>query len=129
MMTPTWLNSIVREFGTSMGIENLSLNDNGVVALRFENKVVFNLEYAMDYLVLSMSVPAPQSIEAAKLLLSSSNPMRNGRFPIRTGFVDNPVRGMFMVRLDSADVTLGNLDAAMGELWRATENFLRRLDV
>jgi hypothetical protein len=25
MMTPTWLNSIVREFGTSMGIENLSL--------------------------------------------------------------------------------------------------------
>ena len=41
MMTPTWLNSIVREFGTSMGIENLSLNDNGVVALRFENKVVF----------------------------------------------------------------------------------------
>jgi hypothetical protein len=34
---------------------------------------------------------------------------------------------VFAVRFEPADVTLGNLDAAMSELWRAAENHRRRL--
>ena len=126
-MTPAWLNGIVREFATGMGLRDFALNDDGAAALRFENGVGLRFEYAMDFLSLSMSVESPQDADAVKLLLSASDPLRRGAFAIRTGIAGNPSRAVFTVRLESAEVTLGNLDAAMAELWRATENFRRRL--
>ena len=126
-MTPAWLNGIVREFASGMGLRDFALNDDGAAALRFENGVGFRFEYAMDFLSLSMSVESPQDADAVKLLLSASDPLRRGAFAIRTGIAGNPSRAVFTVRLESAEVTLGNLDAAMAELWRATENFRRRL--
>ena len=124
---PGWLSDIVREFSAGLGLRNFALNSDGVAALRFENGVAFRLEYAMDFLALSMSVEAPADVEAVKLLLESSDPLRRGAFVIRTGLIGKPPRAVFAVRLSSAETTLGNLDAAMAELWRATENFRRRL--
>ena len=126
-MTPAWLNGIVREFASGLGLRDFALNDDGAAALRFENGVGLRFEYAMDFLSLSMSVESPQDADAVKLLLSASDPLRRGAFAIRTGIAGNPSRAVFTVRLESAEVTLGNLDAAMAELWRATENFRRRL--
>ena len=126
-MTPAWLNDIVREFGSGMGLKDFALNADGAAALRFENGVALRLEYAMDFLSLSMSVESPQDAASVKLLLSASDPLRRGAFTIRTGIAGNPSRAVFTVRLESAEVTLGNLDAAVSELWRATENFSRRL--
>jgi type III secretion system chaperone SycN len=126
-VTPAWLNGIVREFATGMGLRDFALNDDGAAALRFENGVGLRFEYAMDFLSLSMSVESPQDAASVKLLLSASDPLRRGAFAIRTGIAGNPSRAVFTVRLESAEVTLGNLDAAMAELWRATENFRRRL--
>ena len=126
-MTPAWLNGIVREFASGMGLRDFALNDDGAAALRFENGVGLRFEYAMDFLSLSMSVESPQDAASVKLLLSASDPLRRGTFTIRTGIAGNPSRAVFTVRLESAEVTLGNLDAAMAELWRATENFRRRL--
>ena len=126
-MTPAWLNDIVREFASGMGLKDFALNADGAAALRFENGVVLRFEYAMDFFSLSMSVESPQDVAAVKLLLSASDPLRRGAFAVRTGTAGNPPRAVFTVRLEPAAVTLGNLDAAMAELWRATENFSRRL--
>ena len=126
-MTPAWLNDIVREFGSGMGLKDFALNADGAAALRFENGVALRLEYAMNFLSLSMSVESPQDAAAVKLLLTASDPLRRGAFAVRTGIAGNPLRAVFTVRLEPAEVTLGNLDAAMAELWRATENFSRRL--
>lgn len=126
-MTPTWLNGIVREFASGMGLKDFALNAEGTAALRFENGVGLRFEYAMDFLSLSMSVESPQDAAAVKLLLSASDPLRRGAFAVRTGTAGNPPRAVFTVRLEPAEVTLGNLDTAMAELWRATESFRRRL--
>ena len=126
-MTPAWLNGIVREFASGRGLRDFALNDDGAAALRFENGVGLRFEYAMDFLSLSMSVESPQDAAAVKLLLTASDPMRRGAFAIRTGITGKPPRAVFTIRLEPAEVTLGNLDAAMAELWRATENFSRRL--
>ena len=126
-MTPAWLNDIVREFGSGMGLKDFALNADGAAALRFENGVALRLEYAMNFLSLSMSVESPQDVAAVKLLLTASDPLRRGAFAVRTGIAGNPPRAVFAVRLEPAEVTLGNLDAAVSELWRATENFSRRL--
>ena len=126
-MTPAWLNDIVREFGSGMGLKDFALNADGAAALRFENGVGLRFEYAMDFLSLSMSVESPQDAASVKLLLTASDPLRRGAFTVRTGIAGNPPRAVFTVRLEPSEVTLGNLDAAMAELWRATENFSRRL--
>ena len=126
-MTPSWLNDIVREFASGMGLKDFALNADGAAALRFENGVGLRFEYAMDFLSLSMSVESPQDAANVKLMLTASDPLRRGGFAIRTWLAGNPSRAVFTVRLEPAEVTLGNLDAAMAELWRATENFSRRL--
>ena len=124
---PGWLDDIVRDFAAGLGLKGFALNSDGAAALRFENGTGFRMEYAADALALSMSVDSPCDAEAAKLLLSASDPVRRGAFQIRTGFAGKPLHAVFAVRLESADVTLGNLDAAMAELWRAAENHRRRL--
>ena len=126
-MTPAWLNDIVREFASGMGLKDFALNADGAAALRFENGIVLRFEYAMDFLSLSMSVESPQDAASVKLMLTASDPLRRGAFAVRTGTAGNPPRAVFTVRLEPAEVTLGNLDVAMAELWRATENFSRRL--
>jgi type III secretion system chaperone SycN len=126
-VTPAWLNDIVREFGSGMGLKDFALNADGAAALRFENGVALRLEYAMNFLSLSMSVESPQDAASVKLLLTASDPLRRGAFAVRTGIAGNPPRAVFTVRLEPSEVTLGNLDDVMAELWRATENFSRRL--
>lgn len=125
-MTPAWLNDIVREFASGMGLKDFALNADGAAALRFENGVGLRFEYAMNFLSLSMSVESPQDASSVKLLLTASDPLRRGAFAVRTGIAGEPPRAVFTVRLEPVEVTLGNLDAAMAELWRATENFSRR---
>lgn len=127
MMEPSWLNDIVRDFSAGLCLKDFALNSDGAAALRFENGIGFRLEYAMEFLALSMSVDTPGDVSAVKLLLTSSDPMRRGAFLVRTGILGNPPRAVFAIRLDSDEVTLGNLDAAMAELWRAAENYRRRL--
>ena len=126
-MTPAWLNGIIREFASGMGLKDFALNADGAAALRFENGVGLRFEYAMDFLTLSMHLDSPHDAAAVKLLLSASDPLRRGEFAIRTGIAADPQRAVFAIRLEPAEVTLGNLDAAVSELWRATENFRRRL--
>lgn len=126
-MVPGWLNDVVRDFAAGMGIRDLALNADGVVSLRFESGIVFRLEYAVGFLALSMSVEALMDIASTKLLLTASDPLRRGTCLVRAGTIGKPPRAMFTVRLDSSEVTLGNLDAAMSELWRTTENFRRRV--
>ena len=126
-MVPGWLNDIVRDFAAGLGLKGFALNSDGVAALRFENGTGLRMEYASGFLVLSMSVDSPCDPAAAKLLLSAADPLRRGSFAIRAGFAGTPPHAVFAVRFEPADVTLGNLDAAMAELWRATENFSRRL--
>lgn len=123
---PAWLDDIVREFAAGLGLADFALGSDGAAALRFENGAVFRLEWAMDFLTLSMSSETSGGVGPVKFLLSASDPLRRGRFALRTGIMGRPQRAVFAVRLESAEVTLGNLDAAMSELWRAVENFRRR---
>ena len=67
---PSWLNEVVRQFASGLGLQTFALNDNGVAALHFENGVVLRLEYAFDFLTLSMSAEPPTTAEALKTLLA-----------------------------------------------------------
>lgn len=124
---PGWLDEMFRRFASGLGLKDFSLNAEGMAALRFENGVGLRFEYVMDFLTLTMSTPMPQDTAAVKLLLATADPLRQGEFALRVGVLDDPLRAIFVVRLATADITLGNLDGAMAELWRTVENFRGRL--
>jgi type III secretion system chaperone SycN len=124
---PSWLAEVVRTFAKGFGLENFALNEDGAAALRFEDGAVFRLEYAVDFLTLTMSAEPPPSDDAVKALLACADPLRRGAFALRVGVLERPSRAVFAIRLPSAEVTLGNLEGALAELWRATENYRRRL--
>ena len=61
---PSWLNEVVRQFASGLGLQTFALNADGVAALHFENGVVLRLEYAFDFLTLTMSAEPPTTAEA-----------------------------------------------------------------
>ncbi|MBO5940226.1 MAG: hypothetical protein J6R18_03395 [Kiritimatiellae bacterium] len=124
---PRWLEDILSEFASGYGLEKFALNENGTAALKFENGVIFRLEYAANSLALLMTAEPPSNVAEAKVLLSSADPLRRGPFQIRAGLLENPSRAVMSVRLEDSDITLGNLEGVMAELWRMVENYRRRL--
>lgn len=126
---PSWLNEVVRQFAEGFGLKQFALNANGAAALHIENSTVLRLEYANDFLTLTLSAEPPTTPDALKTLLATADPLRRGTFPIRVGLLEHPERALFAVRLELPEVTLGNLEGALSELWRATEHYRRRLGV
>lgn len=124
---PRWLEDIIGAFASGMGLSNFALNEKGVAALAFENGVALRLEYALDALTLALYAQAPLGPSGAKALLSCADPLRRGAFRMRAGLLEHPSRAVVAVRMEAADITLGNLEGAMAELWRAVENYRRRL--
>ena len=45
MMVPAWLDTMVKEFGRSAGVQNFALGERGAAALSFETGAELRLEY------------------------------------------------------------------------------------
>ena len=58
MMVPAWLDTMVKEFGRSAGVQNFALGERGAAALSFETGAELRLEYAGEELVMAVTVPA-----------------------------------------------------------------------
>jgi type III secretion system chaperone SycN len=126
-VVPRWLEDVVSVFAAGFGLEKFALNEDGAAGFAFENGVSFRLEYAPDSLALVMSAEPPLDPASVKILLSAADPLRRGAFRIRAGVLGHPLRAILSIRLEAAEITLGNLEGAMAELWRAVEHYRRRL--
>ncbi len=123
MSAPTWLNSVVSEFGRSAGLGGFALDERGAAALRFETGMTLRFEYAGGELVVAMSVPAASgssfgTIERFKRLLAYSHPRARTGFHVRTGFLSKSQSFVVAVRLAERDVTLPQVNSAFAVLWR-----------
>lgn len=115
MTAPGWMNAAIGDFGRSSGLAGLSLNDRGAAALRFETGAALRLEYTGSELVMAMTVPASADL---KRLLAASHPKARYGFRIRSGMFPKTQEGVLAIRLAERDVTLPQLNAAFGALWR-----------
>ena len=126
---PSWLTEVVRQCAEGFGLKAFTLNANGAAALHIDKRSLIRLFGRYDFLTLTLSAEPPTTPEALKTLLATADPLRRGTFSIRVGVLEHPGRALFAVRLELAEVTLGNLEGALSELWRATEHYRRRLGV
>ena len=115
MTVPGWMNATIGDFGRASGLDGLSLNGRGAAALQFETGVTLRLEYTGAELVMSMAVPA---VSELKRLLAISHPKARYGFRIRSRVLSRTQEGVLAIRLAERGVTLPQLNAAFGVLWR-----------
>jgi len=123
MTAPTWVDSVVGEFGQSAGLGRISLGEKGVAALSFQNGLVLRFEHAFDSLFVAMTVPTRLDAASAARLLGYSHPDARFPFRLRTGYLAKSGCAMFAVRLADRDVTLPTVNAVFALLWRLAMEF------
>jgi type III secretion system chaperone SycN len=109
------MNATIGDFGRASGLDGLSLNERGAAALRFETGVTLRLEYTGAELVMSVAV---SPVSELKRLFAVSHPKARYGFKIRSGVLPKTQEGVLAIRLAERDVTLPQLNAAFGVLWR-----------
>lgn len=121
---PQWLDGIITEFGNSAGIHNLTLGEKGVASLAGENGRVFSFEYSYPNLVVMMTVPVSKNEEVAKKVLLLSEPSRQGKYLVRTGFMPHGLRAFFAVVAQQDSLSLPALSEIFRELRRLSDRFM-----
>lgn len=122
---PGWLGDVVAEFGRSIGLERFALNEFGAAALAFETGTTLRFEYALESLVVVVTVPCANGPEAARRLLEAAYPAPRAAFTVRTAYQAKTGSAAFMVRLPEREAGLPTLNAVFAELWRRAEEFGR----
>ncbi|MBP5227367.1 MAG: hypothetical protein J6336_08280 [Kiritimatiellae bacterium] len=123
MMAPDWINALIREFGKSARLADLSLNDRGAAAVTFETGVSLHFEYARGMLSVFVTLPAPHDIQTSRRILAYAHPSARRGFTVRSGYLVKSGRAVFAVRLGEREVTLPMINAAFAELWRIANEF------
>ena len=119
MTTPAWMNAVVADFGRGAGLESLALNDRGAAALRFETGASLRLEYTGAELVIAVAFRCGD----VKRLLSCAHPEARHGFIVRAAVLPRTHEGVLAVRLVERDVTLPQMSAVFGVLWRLAGEF------
>ena len=100
----TWVDESIRQYGRSIGAENLSLDEDGLLRLDFERKGCLQMELVEDALLVYLSRPLPSyDREAAKRILSACSPDRHHAYPLNAAIKDNEV--FVLARIPERDVT------------------------
>ena len=124
MMSPGWLNDIVRAFGRQMGLRQFALDDRGVAGVRFETGLALRFEYARESLMVTAGVPMAASADGLRRLLQAAHPAVR-RPVVRAAYLARTGEGLFVVRLPERDVSVTALEAVFNRLWEAAETLRR----
>lgn len=123
MTPPAWIEALVADFGRAAGLESFALNERGAAAVAFQTGFVFHMEYVPSALAVMMEIPARLDGEAARAILSYSEPGARRGFTIRSGYSAKSGRALFMAALSEREATLPALNAIFSELWRIANEF------
>lgn len=114
----TWVAQTIADFGRTIGVDGLALDDKGLAHMGLGGGGSLSLEAVGDELLVYMMRPVPPHDTEAKLrALGLCRSDRPWKWPVQTG-----LRGddglIFLVRLPEREVSLSNLEQALDTLTR-----------
>ena len=127
MTAPRWLNSVLREFGAGIDLQNFELNNRNAAVMHFETGTSLRFEYAFESLVIAMEIPAPPESDVIRQLLIYTQPERVMPFQLRVAFLSKTSSALMTARLSEHEVSLPAINAVFTELWHLAEDFRRRI--
>ncbi len=123
MSAPTWIDSAVREFGQTAGLNALDLGERGSAAVSFDNGLSLRFEYVQESLVIAVTIPSRLDPQSASRLLAYAHPEARVGFRLRTGYFSRIGRAVFAVRLADREVTVPIINSVFSTLWRIALEF------
>lgn len=119
MRAPAWIDDVVRGFGRNLELDGFTLGEKGVAAVRFENGVLFKLEYSDGMLWVRCGVVVRDypSLAAAHLSRSEAD--------CRAAYLAKSGEAFYAARIADRDIGIGSIDAAFHRLFSAAERLGR----
>ncbi len=124
-MTPSWLNEVVRAFGTQLHLAQFELTDRGVAGVNFENGLTLRFEHAQERLMVSVGVPLAENPVALKAALAAVHPSANLPLRVRAASLASTREIIFVTDLPERQVTVTSLEGAFRLLWQLAERLRR----
>lgn len=122
-MIPAYIESAVAEFGRAAGLASFVFSDRGVAALRFSFGATLRFEYAMDMLMVAMTMPCANDEGTMRLILGYSKPPAHGGQCVRAGYLAKRGEAIFAIAIPERDVTPPAINAAFATLWQIVTEF------
>lgn len=122
-MIPNYIESAVAEFGRSAGLASFAFSERGAAALKFSFGATLRFEYAMDKLMVAMTMPCGNDEGTMRKILGYSKPPARGAQCVRAGYLAKRAEAIFAVAIPERDVTPPAINVAFATLWQIITEF------
>jgi hypothetical protein len=125
-MAPDWLQQMIRDFGSRMGLTHFELNDRDAAGFKTENGFRFQLEYREEQLFMTLLFPMAENTPNLEQLLEMVHPAQRLPYAVHAAYKPQ-AGGMFIISSNVRELNQPELAARFECLWKLATAASRRL--
>ena len=125
-MAPDWLQQMIRDFGSRMGLSHFELNDRDATGFKTENGFRFQLEYHEEQLFMTLMFPMAENTANLEQLLEMVHPAQRLPYAVHAAYKPQ-AGGMFIISSNVRELNQPELAARFECLWKLATAASRRL--
>ena len=125
-MAPDWLQQMIRDFGSRMGLTHFELNDRDAAGFKTENGFRFQLEYREEQLFMTLLFPMAENTSNLEQLLEMVHPAQRLPYAVHAAYKPQ-AGGMFIISSNVRELNQPELAARFECLWKLATAASRRL--
>lgn len=116
-MAPDWLQQLLHDFGTRLGLQHFALGDRDTAGFTVDNGLAFRFEYRTSRLFLTVVFPMAENLANLTTLLQLTHPDNRLPCPVHAAFKP-AVGAIFSTSFDEQALTLPELLERFDCLWK-----------
>ena len=125
-MAPDWLQQMIRDFGSRMGLTHFELNDRDAAGFKTENGFRFQLEYREEQLFMTLLFPMAENTPNLEQLLEMVHPAQRLPYAVHAAYKPQ-AGGMFIISSNVRELNQPELAARFECLWKLATAASQRL--
>ena len=125
-MAPDWLQQMIRDFGSRMGLSHFELNDRDAAGFKTENGFRFQLEYHDEQLFMTLIFPMAENMANLEQLLEMVHPAQRLPYAVHAAYKPQ-AGGMFIISSNVRELNQPELAARFECLWKLAAAASQRL--
>ena len=125
-MAPDWLQQMIRDFGSRMGLSRFEFNDHDAAGFKAENGFRFQLEYRDERLFLTLLFPRAESMDNLEQLLEMVHPAQRLPYAVHAAYKPQ-LGGMFIIAAPIRELNQPELSSRFECLWKLASTASQRL--
>ena len=125
-MAPDWIQQLIRDFGSRMGLAHFGLNERDAAGFKTENGFRFQLEYHDEQLFMTLMFPMAENTQNLEQLLEMVHPAQRLPYAVHAAYKPQ-AGGMFIISSNVRELNQPELVARFECLWKLATAASQRL--